>query len=357
MGREAPHILFAGGGTLGPVTPLLAVAQYLKDRGARFSWVGTSGGPEKGIVEGQGIAFHAIRSGKLRRYLSWRNLSDPFLVLAGTCDAWRLLGRLRPDVVVSAGGFVAVPAVWAAWLRRIPVHVHQQDYRPGLANRLSAPFAASISVAFEKSLVDFDQAKTVWTGNPVRPAVRRGERDRAIHRFGLDPSRPTVLVLGGGGGSASLNDLLKASLDTVGGVAQVIHLTGRGKEAAAAAPGYHAFELLGEEIADAYEAADLVVSRAGMGTLSEIAALGKPALIIPLPGTHQEENARHFADQGGVAYLDESGLTPQEFGQAVRRLIRDRDRLRTLADTVSRVMKQEAERRVAEMILAAARPD
>ncbi|MEK9151858.1 MAG: glycosyltransferase, partial [Patescibacteria group bacterium] len=214
-------IVLTGGGTLGPVTPLLAVAEELKKLrpDATFHWIGTFSGPERGLVEAAGMPFSAIRSGKLRRYFSLQNLVDHARLMLGIGDALKVLGRLRPAAVVSAGGFVAVPVAWAAALLGIPVHVHQLDLRPGLANRLTAPFAKSISVGFEELVGRFGR-RAVWTGNPVRSSILKGSADEGRRLFGVSKDAPVLLVLGGGTGSAVVNSLVAGSLPRLSKAAQ-----------------------------------------------------------------------------------------------------------------------------------------
>lgn len=351
------HILFTGGGTLGPVTPLIAVKDAIKaaEPAAEFSWIGTASGPEEALVRAAGIAFHSVPAGKLRRYLDLRNFTDHFRVLAGFARSLRLLRRLRPDVVVSAGGFVAVPVIWAAALLRIKVHVHQQDARPGLANRLTAVFAHTMSVAFEKSLADFKRHSPVWTGNPVRPELRNGSRGEAAKFFGLDVGLPTVLVIGGGTGSASLNALTLGALPRLLASAQVIHGTGRAKSAAAEHPRYRGYELLKEEMRHAYALADVVAARAGMGTLSEISGLGKAAVLVPIAASHQEDNADIYCAAGAAVCLDELEINAGQFADAVLALLADPQKRRVLAEAAEKIMPAGADRRIAEIILHSAK--
>ncbi len=353
------RIVFTGGGTLGSVTPLVAAAAELRrlDPGVRLDWIGTRTGPEAGVVAAAGLDFHAISSGKLRRYFSFANFIDPFRIAAGFFQALGLLGRLRPDAVVSAGGFVAVPAVWAAAVRRIPVHVHQEDIRPGLANKLTAPFAASVSVAFESSLKDFAGRHPVWTGNPVRAELFTGSRQEARRLFGLEEGTPTVLVIGGGTGAGSLNELVRKALPGLIPAVQVLHLTGRGKLAPPAdAPSrYRQIEFLGDDMRHAYAAADLVVTRAGMGVLTELAALGLPAVIVPMPDSHQEDNAAFFGRAGAAEIVSEKSTFSKAFAEAIVRLAGDRPRLDALRAAMSRLNRPDAASAVARMIMAAAR--
>jgi UDP-N-acetylglucosamine--N-acetylmuramyl-(pentapeptide) pyrophosphoryl-undecaprenol N-acetylglucosamine transferase len=376
------HITFTGGGTLGPVTPLLAVAAAIKAArpDAKFSWIGTKDGPEAKFVAGAGIDFHAVSSGKLRRYFSLRNVTDVFRILKGYAESRRLLKRLRPDVVVSAGGFVAVPVAWAAGHIGIPVHVHQQDIRPGLANKLSMPHATSVSVAFEKSLADFPGKRPFWTGNPVRPSLFTGSKERAGELFGLEAGVPTILVIGGGTGSSALNGLASQAASIMVRTAQVVHLTGAGKgegkhkkaghcppicvagvPPATKASGeersldrYRQIEFLADDMRHAYAAADLVVTRAGMGVLTELSALGLPAVIVPIPGSHQVENAAFFEKAGAALVIDEATTFSKVFAESVLALLADDARRGAMRQAMLGLTKPDAAKAVSGLILALA---
>lgn len=351
------HIVFTGGGTLGPVTPLIAVIRELRALApdAEVSWIGTRGGPEERLVREAGIPFDAVSAGKLRRYFSWKNFADPLLVAKGFFEARRLLKARKADAVVSAGGFVAVPVAWAARTLGIPVHVHQQDVRPGLANRLSLPAARSMSVALESSVADFPKRHPEWTGNPVRQELSAGSRDEAKRIFGLEDGVPVVLVLGGGTGALGLNRLVRQALPALAERVQVIHAAGPGKtDPSVASPRYHQEELLTAALPHAYAAADLVVTRAGMGALTELASLGKPAIIVPMPGSHQEDNAAAFAKIAGAAVIDERATTPQAFADAVLSLVGDGARRSAMAEGMRKANPPGAAGRIARTVLRAA---
>lgn len=347
-------VLFTGGGTLGSVTPLLAVAEAYEaqDKDVEFVWVGTDTGPEFDLVDELGIPFFTVSSGKFRRYFSVKNFSDLFRIVAGFFQSIALLRRLRPDVVISAGGFVAVPVIWAAGLLKMRVHVHQQDIRPGLANRLCLPFATSVSVAFEKSLEDYAEYEPVWTGNPVRKAMFDGDEGEAIREFGLEEGVPTVLVLGGGTGAASLNALVVGAAGDITGSAQIVHVTGKGKggESDVSMSRYHAVEFLTDAMKHAYAVADLVVTRAGMGTLTELVALGKPTIIIPMPNSHQEENADFFAVHGKIPVLEEGDLDSVGLADRIKTTLTDAEGLRNMTEGMRALTLSDAAERVIRLL-------
>ena len=281
-----------------------------------------------------GIPYHAIPTGKLRRQLAWRNVTDLTLrVPAGFGRALALLGRLRPDVVVATGGFVAVPTAVAAAARRRPLLVHEQVVVPGLANRLIGRLADRVAVTFAASASAFPAGKVVVTGNPIRPELHAGRRDRAFARFGLDPALPLTYVTGGALGAHRVNRVVGAALTPLLEVTQLVHQAGDNvygdlawlrSEAARLPPPlaarYQVLALVGEELGDLYAAASLVVGRAGAGTVTELAALGLPAILVPLPGARGDEqtaNARVLADAGAAVLLPETELTPERLVREV----------------------------------------
>ncbi|MEA3249013.1 MAG: UDP-N-acetylglucosamine--N-acetylmuramyl-(pentapeptide) pyrophosphoryl-undecaprenol N-acetylglucosamine transferase [Patescibacteria group bacterium] len=347
------RVLFSGGGTLGSVTPLLAVSEALHEmnHGTEFLWIGTDAGPERESVERHSIEFRAVTSGRLRRFFTLNNLLTPFLVLKGMFEVLSILREWRPDVVVSAGGFVAVPVVWVAWMLRIPVHIHQMDWRPGLANKLAAPFARSVSVVFKKSKSDFPRKKVTVTGNPVRKEILFGHTEVARDKFRLDIGTPIVLVLGGGTGAMNLNRLVAEAASEICRKAQLMHLTGEGKhiELPAVLGQYRQYGYLGADMGHAFAVADLVITRAGMGTLTELAALGKPSIVVPIPDSHQEENARYFADKGAAMYFKES-RGGADLAEEVRRLLGDSDKIMKMASAMGSINNVGAAKEVARII-------
>ena len=318
-------IILSGGGTLGPVFPLLALAEKITSAypAAEFLWLGTKNGPERDIVKAHGIRFRDLSAGKFRRYFSWRNFRDLFLIKWGFWQALFLLAREKPAIVVSAGGFNSVPTVWAAWFLRIPCFIHQQDLQPGLANRLMAPFAREITVAFKTTLRHFQTRKTTWIGNPVRAEIFQGDSVRALQTFHLENDLPTVLIIGGGTGATGLNDLVLKSLPALTKFCQIVHSTGPGKSTSVKNPRYHPFDFIKQGLPDIMAAADLVVTRAGLSTLSELAVLGKPMVIIPMPDSHQEINARYFERHQSAIVAAQKKLTPAKLTNLIATLLRD----------------------------------
>lgn len=348
-------IVFSGGGTLGSVTPLLAVIDKLRqlDPTKQYLWLGTKQGPERRLVEEQKIYFLPIASGKWRRYFSLKNFTDPFKVEWGFWQSLYYLIKYKPQAVVSAGGFVAVPVSWAAFVLRIPVIIHQQDVSPSLANKIIAPIAKKITLALEESTQYFDKNKTIVVGNPVRNNILSGQADRFEKKFGLASDLPIVLILGGGTGSLAINQALIQALPDLTKQCQVVHLTGLGNLLNVKAKNYWPFELLTTDLADVLMAAKLVISRAGFGLLTELSALAKPAIIIPMPDSHQQINADYFARRNAVALLDQKNLTPQALVEAVEQLLNNPLELTTLSRNIGQVLlTTKADQKLAEQILA-----
>lgn len=306
------HVVFTGGGTAGHVVPTFPVIAALAGRGVRISFVGSNSGLEAELLEGVDADFYGIAAGKLRRYLSVENLRDVFRVLLGVWQAFRLLGRLRPDVVFSKGGFVSFPVVFAAWLRRVPVVAHESDLTPGLANRLALPFLRTVCTSFSSTAFPGFKGRVVHTGTPLREALLAGDRARGRQRLGAGKDERVLLITGGSLGADVINQVVREVLDELLASWLVVHVCGPGKVTGTAQPRYLQFEYVTEGWGDILTAADLVVSRAGANTLYELLALGKPNLLIPLSRRasrgDQLENAEFALAQGYSRVLLEEDL-------------------------------------------------
>lgn len=357
-------IVLTGSGSGGPVAPLLALVPHLEQSiaHANFFFIGTNGGVEQHMAKKAGISFVGIVAAKLRRYWSLSNLVTPFKLVVGFIQAYRILNALSPLCVIGAGGFVQVPVAYAAWVLGIPVFIHQQDVMPGLANKLCAPIATRITVTFRESIVDFPHGwsvrnlhtvdKVVWTGNPVRE-LELPPREKALKHFKLDPEYPTVLIMGGGTGALSLNALVLESLGALTRAFNVLHIAGKGKKVS---PGnierYAAFEFV-DDMASCYAVADMVLCRAGLSTITELAALKKPAILVPLPGTHQEINALYLSEEQAVLTLDQNLLTPDNLATFLRSTLFDHTLLKNLGKRLHEVMPQDAGAKIAKVVAKA----
>ncbi len=306
------------------------------------------------MVQKKNIRYKPIFSGKLRRYPSFKNIIDFFLVFIGFFQSVFLILKFKPGAIFSAGGFVAVPLSLAGWFLKVPIFIHQQDIIPGLANKIIAPLAKKITASFEISLKNFNRRKTILTGNPVRPEIFQGNRQKAVKRFQLEENIPTLLVIGGGTGAKDLNRLVFQIVPELVDFCQIVHLTGKGKginDDKLSFSRYHQVEFLTEEIPDLYQAADLIVSRAGMGVLTELSVLKKPLILVPIPDSHQEANAKYFNEKAGVILLGRKNSTADELLEKIKFLIGSPDELKKLGDKIYQLARSQAGEKISKIIL------
>ncbi len=351
-------ILMVGGGTGGSVTPLIAIAQYLKNQKTdlEFIWFGTYKGPEKNLVLAADIKFIPIFSGKFRRYFSWQNFIDIFFIIFGFIQAFVYFFKFKPDVMISAGSFVAVPVGLVAFIFRCPQIMHQQDIVTGLANKILSFLAKKITVTFPEQVANFPSSKVVLSGNPIREDILQGNKSKAIQLLSLEKDLPTVLVVGGGTGAMKLNQLIQGALPELLQFCQVIHITGKNKKVQALAlkdfsTRYHQFDFILNEMPDILAVADLVITRGGMGFLTELAALGKPTLIIPIPDSHQEANANYFVQQRAAIYLDQNKISSQSLIDDLKELIADKAALNYLGINIKKLYQPMAAQIISESLL------
>jgi UDP-N-acetylglucosamine--N-acetylmuramyl-(pentapeptide) pyrophosphoryl-undecaprenol N-acetylglucosamine transferase len=311
-------IVFTGGGTAGHVTPNLALIKEFSADGWTINYIGSADGIEKGMIQNIGIPFHAVNSGKLRRYFSLKNILDPFKILVGIAQSFWLFHKLKPDVVFSKGGFVAFPVVVGAWLNRIPVVAHESDMTPGLANRLCFPFVNKICLTFDAGKKHFKrQDKINVTGTPIRQQLFEGNKLRGLELCGFNSDKPCLLVIGGSLGAGSINQSVRAALGELLKEYQVIHLCGKGKIDASlnSLAGYRQFEYANDELADLFAISSVIISRAGANSLYEILALGKPHILIPLSAQvsrgDQIQNARYFQGLGISVVIQDKSLNTE----------------------------------------------
>lgn len=352
-------IIYSGGGTLGPVTPLLAIHEVLqKEIGGAYEplWLGTRKGIERTLVTEYGLPYQSMVAGKLRRYISFWNLTDLIKMFIGIFQAIWILVTKNPTLCISAGGFVSVPVHIAAWLLGIPTWIHQQDVQISLANRIMKPMAKKITTVLEAQVKLFPSKKTEWLGNPIRAEIFAGSKKTATKIFSLQPDLPVLLVTGGGTGSQRINQLLVEALPHLRGVCQVIHLTGkeRPQELVTRAGEifkdyYHTYQFLSTELKHAYAVADLIISRGGFGTLTEIAALKKPVLVVPKPG-HQIENVTFFEKLGGVYFLDEREIDSNYLAQKIKQLLINQVDLKHKAETLGKLLPPAEPTKIMEIV-------
>ncbi len=308
------QIILTGGGTAGHVTPNLALLPELKSRGYSVQYIGSKTGIEKELITQAGVPYHEISSGKLRRYFSLKNFTDPFHVLAGYSQAKRILKQEKPDVIFSKGGFVAVPVVLAAKSLHIPTIIHESDMTPGLANKLCIPSARKVCCNFPETLTYLPADKAVLSGSPIRHELMSGDALAGLNFTGLSSGKPVLLIIGGSMGSVKVNTAIRSILPRLLESFQVIHLCGKGNlDESLHLRGYVQYEYIGAELKDLFALADVVVSRAGANAICELLALHKPALLIPLSAAasrgDQILNAKSFEKQGFSSLLEEEEIT------------------------------------------------
>ncbi|MGN0160164.1 MAG: undecaprenyldiphospho-muramoylpentapeptide beta-N-acetylglucosaminyltransferase [Lachnospiraceae bacterium] len=325
-------IILTGGGTAGHVTPNIALLPSLKEAGFDVEYIGSIDGIERKLIEEFNIPYHGISTGKLRRYLDVKNLTDPFKVLKGYQDALKLMKELKPDIVFSKGGFVSVPVVLAAKARKIPVISHESDMTPGLANKIAKPAATKICCNFPETVALLPKNKAVLTGTPIRQELLQGNRLAGLEFCGFNTEKPVIMVVGGSTGAVHVNDAIHAILPRLLEKFQVVHLCGKGKldEKFKNIPGYIQFEYVNKELRDVFAAADIVISRAGANAICELLALKKPNLLIPLSARasrgDQILNARSFKEQGFSLVLDEDEMTEDSLYDRILELYENRQK-------------------------------
>ncbi|MFZ0219418.1 MAG: undecaprenyldiphospho-muramoylpentapeptide beta-N-acetylglucosaminyltransferase [Candidatus Aquirickettsiella sp.] len=309
-------IIFTGGGSSGHVTPSLPLIAALQKKGTDIFYVGSKKGIEHSLIKSLNIPYYAITVGKLHRYWTWKNLLTPFQLLIGITQSFLICRKIKPNVIFSKGGFVALPVVIAAKLTGIPVVIHESDLTPGLANRLSFPFAQLICITFPETVKYFKStSKVLITGMPIRESLRHGDPERGLKFCGFPnkKQKPVLLIMAGGLGSAIINECVRRLIDPLTEKFQVIHICGKNKSDPTfeKVKNYKQFEYLQDEFADVLACVDLVISRAGATSIYELLALNKPHILLPLSKKasrgDQIDNAKYFVLKGlsKVIYFEE----------------------------------------------------
>lgn len=377
--RDKVRLAIAGGGTGGHVTPALAVVEELRrrERVADILWLGSVGGVEREAAAKALIPFQSIQTGKLRRYASVETVADAARLPIGIAQARRALTKFRPDVLLSTGGFVSVPSVVAA-KGLAPILTHEQTAILGLATRIDARFADVLALSWEATAAEARRLHrcVVVTGNPVRAGLTAGDAARGRAHFDFRPDLPILYVTGGARGASPLNRRLLALLPELLKSCQIVHQTGPASANAdlgellrlretwprSLSARYQALAFVGDELPDLYAACHLVVSRAGAGTVAELAAVGKPAIFVPLPGAggdEQSRNARLLADAGAAVIIPQSEATPDRLRTLIVGLLDDPASLANMGQRARSVATPGAAGRLADALLelAAGRAD
>ena len=319
-------IVLTGGGTAGHVTPNIALLPSLQESGYEITYMGSYDGIEKKLIEDFNLPYVGISTGKFRRYLDVKNLTDPFRVIKGFGEARKFLREYKPDVVFSKGGFVSVPVVRAAATLGIPCIIHESDMTPGLANKLCIPVAKKVCCNFPETYQMLPQDKAVLTGSPIRAELSQGNKITGLDMCGFTANKPVIMVMGGSLGAANVNKAVRDALPLLLPKYQIVHLCGKGKldEALLNTPGYKQFEYIKAELKDLFAMTDMVISRAGANAICELLALHKPNILIPLPAASsrgdQILNAQSFADQGFSIVINEEDITTELLTKKINEL-------------------------------------
>lgn len=324
-------IVLTGGGTAGHVTPNIALIPALKKEGYEIHYIGSYDGMERAMIENLGINYVGISSGKLRRYMSVKNLTDPFRVLKGFNEAVKILKLIKPDAVFSKGGFVTVPVVFAAKKCKIPAIIHESDMSPGLANKLCIPKADYVLANFPEALEKLPKEKGVLSGTPIREELFKGDREKGLNFCGFTGDKPVLLVVGGSLGAVAVNEAVRKIITRLTEKFDVVHLCGKGKfdESLSDMKGYVQFEYVSEEMKDIFKITDLALSRAGANAICELLALRIPNILIPLSAKSsrgdQILNADSFKKQGFSEVLNEEDITEEGLLDIIYRTYENRE--------------------------------
>ncbi|MFH1841479.1 MAG: UDP-N-acetylglucosamine--N-acetylmuramyl-(pentapeptide) pyrophosphoryl-undecaprenol N-acetylglucosamine transferase [Candidatus Nealsonbacteria bacterium] len=366
-------ILFTGGGTAGHILPIIAVARELRKLNfeANFSYIGPKDSFASLLLSQEGIKVRRIIAGKIRRYFGiksiFQNVIDilfkmPFSFL----QAFFYILFLNPDIVFSKGGYGSFSTVFWSWIFQVPVFLHESDVIPGLANKIMGNFAMEIFVSFSVSQTEFfSKKKMISVGNPVRTEIMEGSEEEAKKIFNLSCEKPVILILGGSQGAQKINDLILAILPEALDKYELIHQCGEKHFKNVSAESkvvikegmenyYHLFSFfIEEELKHAYKVADLVVSRAGSGSIFEIAATENPAILIPLPNAaqgHQLKNAYKYVEEGGALVIEESNLTSHFFLERMNYLFSRPDKMRDMQTSAIRFSRPKAAKVIAQYL-------
>lgn len=367
-------ILFTGGGTGGHIFPIVAIAREIRTIYPKttqrvpleFYYLGPRDDFSSALLQQEDFKIKKIVSGKIRRYFSFQNFVDIiFKIPFGIVQSFFILLAIKPDLVFSKGGSGSIAVTYSARFLGIPVFLHESDVVPGLSNQTTAKWAKKVFTSFPKTEY-FNLGKVIITGNPIRKEVLNGDKGKASEIFNLTLSKPIFLIMGGSQGAEAINDFVLRILNDLLKDYEVIHVTGAEnvKETTAEAQVvinkdldryYHPIGFLNEEkIMHAYKAADLIISRSGSGSIFEIAAVGKPSILIPLPsaaGDHQSKNAYVYAETGASIVIEQENLTPNFFMEKIQLLFLSPEKLQEMRDAALDFAKPLAARAIAREIL------
>ena len=345
-------IVLTGGGTAGHVTPNIALLPGLKELGYEIHYIGSYEGIESKLIADFDIPYYGIATGKFRRYLDPKNLTDPFRVIKGYTEARKILKQIQPDIVFSKGGYVSVPVVRAAASLKIPCIIHESDMTPGLANKLCIPVAEKVCCNFPETMQYIPEEKAILTGSPIREELSKGNKIAALDLCGFDANTPVIMVIGGSLGAANVNKAVRDALPELLKDFQVVHICGKDKidNMLLTTKGYKQFEYVKAELKDIFAMADVVISRAGANAICELLALKKPNVLIPLmAGSRGDQilNAKSFESQGYSKVLMEDDITNQLLVDTIHELYFNK---RTYIESMSNSHQQNAIKTIISLI-------
>jgi UDP-N-acetylglucosamine--N-acetylmuramyl-(pentapeptide) pyrophosphoryl-undecaprenol N-acetylglucosamine transferase len=374
-------ILFTGAGSGGHIYPIIAITREIKkiyyQRGLsleelNFYYIGPRDNLNLSLLEQEKIEVKTILAGKIRRYIGiksfFQNLIDVlFKTPIGLLQAFWYIFFLAPDLIFSKGGYGSIPAVFSGWLLQVPIFLHESDVIIGLANRILSRFSLEIFTSFPVEKTEFlSPEKMISIGNPIRREILEGKKEEAQKLFNLSGLKPVILILGGSQGAQRINDKILEILPEFLKDFEIIHQAGLGNfkqvqsEAKVVIPPelekyYHLFPFLNEEeLKNGYAVSDLIVSRAGSGSIFEIAALGKPSILIPLSESaqnHQLKNAYYFAESGASIVIEESNFTPHFFLEKLKYLFSQRRDMKEMAEKAKNFSRPKAAQILSEYIV------
>ncbi|SFA71475.1 MULTISPECIES: undecaprenyldiphospho-muramoylpentapeptide beta-N-acetylglucosaminyltransferase [unclassified Bacillus (in: firmicutes)] len=327
-------IVFTGGGSAGHVTPNMAIMNELDKNKWDIQYIGSKNGIEKELIEKLNVPYHAISSGKLRRYMSFENIKDIFKVAKGCFEARSIIKKIKPDLIFSKGGFVSVPVIVAASSLKIPIYIHESDMTPGLANKISQRFASKIFTSFEEAKLHFPSEKTMVIGSPIRNEILKGSAQKGRAFLGFHDKSPILTIMGGSLGAKKINETVRASLDDLESQFQIVHLCGKDNLDASllSRARYKQYEYVHDELSDILAATDFIITRGGSNAIFEFLALRKPMMIIPLSKNQsrgdQILNAKAFEEKGYAIKLEEENLDSVALLDGLKNLMDNSDHMK-----------------------------
>jgi len=361
-------ILFTGGGTGGHIMPIVAISRELRrlDNSLEIYYIGPKDEYSIFLLSKENFKIHAIVSGKIRRYFSLLNITDVlFNIPIGFIQSFFLLLFIGPQLVFSKGGSGSLVVSLAANLLKIPVFLHESDSAPGLSNKKVSKFAKKVFISFEKTEY-FDQLKTILTGNPIRKELLSINQEEAKEIFNLTLEKPVILIICGSQGAETINEFVILILNDLSKNYEIIHISGSKNYKKTQIESeiildkdlgkyYHLYPSLNDvELKNAYKVSNLIIARAGAGTIFEIAALGKPSILIPLPSAasnHQLKNAYQYAKTGSALVIEQKNLTPNFFWGEINYLLSQPTVLERMKESALKFSKPLAADTVAKEIL------